>query len=125
MSTAAQKKPSPIEVWLSQVNLEVRCTVVHQDESTEGLTVDSLSMRGAQREITGYLIAEGYEPVGRWRDEQVDGNGDGIETARIFKLKGEQKDGRPIKSMRDLVGGTQAEAVHRSVERAVGRRRSA
>lgn len=59
----------PIEVWLTQKNLEVTCSIVHEDESTTGLDVDSLSMRGAQREITGWLIAHGYEPAGRWQDE--------------------------------------------------------
>ena len=28
----------PIEVWLSQPNLEVICRVVHEDETVEGLT---------------------------------------------------------------------------------------
>ena len=45
-------------------------------------------MRGAQREITGYLITEGYSPVGRWEaeaepDDGVDGY---VETVRKFKL---------------------------------------
>ena len=66
MSISAVNKPSPIEVWLSQANMTVTCTVVREDESTEQLAVDSLSMRGAQREITGYLIGLGYSPVGRW-----------------------------------------------------------
>jgi hypothetical protein len=60
------EKRSPIEVWLSQRNMEVSCTVVHEDESTGHLTVDSLSMRGAMREMTGHFISQGYQPVGRW-----------------------------------------------------------
>ena len=65
----------PIEVWLRQENMKVDCTVVYEDESTdEHLVVDSLSMRGAQREITGYLIAEGYEAVGRWATEAAGGD---------------------------------------------------
>jgi hypothetical protein len=64
--TAAREKPSPIEVWLRQRNLSVSCKVVHADESTEELEIDSLSMRGAQREITGSLIKQGYKPDGRW-----------------------------------------------------------
>jgi hypothetical protein len=51
--TAAPEKPSPIEVWLRQRNLTVRCKVVYADESTEELEIDSLSMRSAQPEITG------------------------------------------------------------------------
>lgn len=75
---------SPIEVWLSQKNMQVSCTVVYEDESTEGLDVDSLSLRGAQREMTGWLISHGYKPVGRWETEHEDGNGWG-ETSRKFK----------------------------------------
>lgn len=60
----------PIEVWLRQVNMEVACTVVNEDESTARYDVDSLSLRGAQREMTGYLISQGYEPVGRWETVQ-------------------------------------------------------
>jgi hypothetical protein len=38
-------------------------------------------VRGAQREITGYLIGQGYKPDGRWEDGGVEG-----ETVRKFKL---------------------------------------
>lgn len=84
--TDTDTKPSPIEVWLSQANMEVTCRVVNEDETTSELTVDSLSLRGAQREITGYLIGEGYVPIGRWETETF-GNGDSaLETVRRFKL---------------------------------------
>jgi len=81
-------KPSPIEVWLTQKNMTVTCLVVHEDETTKTLGVDALTMRGAQREITGYLISEGYTPVGRWEEEtSQDIAGDGaIETVRRFKI---------------------------------------
>jgi len=82
--------PTPIEVWLSQANMEITCTVVLENESTSTLEVNSLSMRGAQREITGYLIAHGYTPVGRWEVEAGSDNGyggkDTVETSRRFKL---------------------------------------
>jgi hypothetical protein len=42
-------------------------------------------MRGAQREITGYLINEGYKPDGRWERED-DGDNGASEYARRFKL---------------------------------------
>src|SRR5690348_7693346 len=61
--------PSPIEVWLSQADAGITCTVVLEDESTGALDVRSLSMRGAQREMTGYLIAQGYVPIGPWNVE--------------------------------------------------------
>jgi hypothetical protein len=62
----------PIEVWLSQKNMQVTCRVVHEDERTDELEVEALSIRGAQREITGYLIGQGYKPAGRWANEQHD-----------------------------------------------------
>jgi hypothetical protein len=74
----------PIEVWLRQDNMKVDCWIVYDDEATdEDIPIKSLSMRGAQREITGYLIAEGYEPVGRWSTEDEDGR----ETVRQFRPK--------------------------------------
>jgi hypothetical protein len=47
--------------------MEVMCMVVREDESTDILDVLSLSMRGAQREITGYLISHGYKRQVRLR----------------------------------------------------------
>jgi hypothetical protein len=80
---------SPIEVWLSQKNMEITCAIVYEDESTEYLDVDSLSMRGAQREITGHLLKQGYKPVGRWEAEHTGSDGYGglaaTETSRKFK----------------------------------------
>ena len=81
--------PSPIEVWLSQANMAITCTVALEDDSTSTLYVKSLSMRGAQREMTGYLIAHGYTPVARWEVEADSDNGDGgketVETSRKCK----------------------------------------
>ncbi len=85
MSTLENTKPFPIEVWLTKKNMVVTCRVVHEDESIEELGVDSLSMRGAQRYITGRLISEGYKPVGRWENHQDSGD-DSAETSRTFKL---------------------------------------
>lgn len=74
-------RKTPLEVWLRQLKagFGIVCDVVHTDESTGSLSIDSLSMRGAQREITGWLIARGYEPAGRWES-----NDDG-ESMRRFK----------------------------------------
>ena len=80
-------KPSPIEVWLSQTNMIITCMVVYEDESTEELDITSLSMRGAQREITGHYIGQGYVPVGRWEVESDPDRGGYGETVRRFKLK--------------------------------------
>ena len=83
------KKPGPVEVWLTspEHGLSIRCTVVHDDESTDILDVDALSMRGAQREITGFFIRQGYEPAGRWEVEQVHVSEGPIETVRRFRPK--------------------------------------
>ncbi len=73
----------PIEVWLRQDDEEVICTVVRDDESTYELDVDALSMRGAQREMTGYFIDQNYEPADQWQVE-VDGANGPVETVRRF-----------------------------------------
>lgn len=86
------EKPSPIEVWLTQNNMEVRCMIVREDETTRYLDVDSLSMRGAQREITSQMIADGYKPVGRWVSELQDDEGQDRETYRRFKLASEDSE---------------------------------
>jgi hypothetical protein len=86
MTDTNDTKPSPIEVWLRQDNMQINCMVVHQDETTHQLVIDSLSMRGAQREITGWLIRDGYEPVGRWQVEHDDSAMQAAETVRRFKL---------------------------------------
>jgi hypothetical protein len=76
----------PIEVWLTQKNMEITCMVVYEDESTGGVDVDSLSLRGAQREITGWVVHRGYTPVGRWEPTAEDPEeGDAIEVTRRFK----------------------------------------
>ncbi len=77
---------SPIEVWLRQTNLTVDCTVVNEDESTREYGVDSLSMRGAQREMTGYFIGEGYQPDGRWTATAQDPGAETVEAWRRFKV---------------------------------------
>jgi hypothetical protein len=82
----------PIEVWLRQDDDEVICTVVDPDESTYELDVDALSMRGAQREMTGYFIDQNYEPVDQWRVE-VDGASGPVETVRTFRPTGFQGQG--------------------------------
>ncbi len=66
--------------------LSMTCTVVH-DESTESLDVDVFSMRGARREITGYLIGQGYEPPGRWETQRFDAERGSVEAVRNFKVK--------------------------------------
>jgi hypothetical protein len=82
------KPDGPIEVFLSQRNMKVYCTVAYEDEHTDQLEVEALSIRGAQREMTGWFIAQGYKPVGRWESEQTEFTPEGderaVETSRRF-----------------------------------------
>jgi hypothetical protein len=75
----------PIEVWLTKANIEVICRVIFEDETDYTLPVDSLSMRGAQREMTAWLIGRGYEPAGRWLYETEEGYDEGEEAFRKFR----------------------------------------
>lgn len=83
MANTTNTRPTPIEVWLSRTNMAINCRVVHEDETTNTLPVDALSVRGAQREITGQLISEGYAPVGRWQWTE---DSDVEESVRQFRL---------------------------------------
>ncbi|MGH9044555.1 MAG: hypothetical protein ACRDVP_06945, partial [Acidimicrobiales bacterium] len=52
------------------------------------MDIKSLSMRGAQREVTGLLIDHGYDPARRWENERALEAGDegvAVETSRRFK----------------------------------------
>jgi hypothetical protein len=53
-----------IQVWLTKRNIGITCRVVKEDESATELDADSLSMRGARREITAWFKNPGYEPAG-------------------------------------------------------------
>jgi hypothetical protein len=78
-------RDGPIEVWLRQTNMQVTGTVVYEDEHTRDLEPESLSMRGAQREVTGWFIGDGYKPVGRWQTERDgDTKGQPLEVSRRF-----------------------------------------
>jgi hypothetical protein len=70
MTAAREERPGPIEAWLSKPNIEVTCRIVREDETATEIDVTSLSMRGAQREITAWLIGLGYAPAGRWEAEE-------------------------------------------------------
>jgi hypothetical protein len=84
--TKSTEQPTPIEVWLRQNNMAIACTIVYEDETTDGYLVDSLSIRGAEREITGDFIMKGYTPAGRWVTE-VEVEGEPVEVWRRFKIK--------------------------------------
>jgi hypothetical protein len=79
-----QRTPQALQAVLSRKNIEIFCTLVFEDESTSYPIVNSVSVRGAQRELTGLLVAHGYTPVGRWSDEGEDEDGY-TEWTRSFK----------------------------------------
>jgi hypothetical protein len=91
MTLNSEPRFRAIEVWLTQRNLTIKCMVVHEDEATHELEMESLSMRGAQREITGELIGLGYTPVGRW-ESVLDSDQRAGETVRRFRLEGTKAD---------------------------------
>ncbi len=83
-----QEKPSPVEVWLTQRNLVITCREVHEDETVTERPqewVESLSLRGAQREVTGWYLEQGYVPVGRW-EYATAAAADWAECFRRFRL---------------------------------------
>lgn len=67
---------SVVEVWLTQKSIVIRCMIVNEDESTRDVAINSLNMRGAQREVTALLrgrgLGPGYTGVGRWKPETSD-----------------------------------------------------
>jgi hypothetical protein len=66
--------------------LSMTCTVVC-DEFTEILGVDAFSMRDTQREITDYLVSQGYEPPSRWETQRFDAERGSIVAVHNFAVK--------------------------------------
>jgi hypothetical protein len=64
--TTVETTTKPIEVWLSRPHVEVTCRIVFPDGTAIAVGVDALSLRSAQREVTAWLIEQGYEPTGCW-----------------------------------------------------------
>lgn len=71
---------SALKVWLTQKNIQILCTIVYEDQSSEAYSTRSLNMRGAQREVTHALSTE-FEPAGRWTQEHPG------QTSRVFRSK--------------------------------------
>ncbi len=90
-----EAKRNRFEVWLTKASdFRITCREVYEDESTSDWdkdAVESVSMRGAQREVTGYYLDKGYEPVDRWVAEEVARSGrlegEVIESFRQFRFK--------------------------------------
>jgi hypothetical protein len=70
-----QRKAQALQAVLSRKNIEITCALVFEDESVSFPAIQSVSVRGAQREATGMLVAHGYTPVGRWSEGDEDNDG--------------------------------------------------
>jgi hypothetical protein len=85
MSDTNSTKTQPLQAYLSQKHLEITCELVLEDESINTPPVHpTRNLRGAQRELTGWLVSQGYIPVGRWTEAEEDGDGY-RETSRMFQ----------------------------------------
>ena len=90
MSTLSENT-GPVEVFLTKKNIVVAGRIYAEDEEClYDQEMDSVSMRGAQREMTSFLISRGYEPAGRWEwvtGEEFGEDIDRGETVRVFRRK--------------------------------------
>jgi hypothetical protein len=84
MTNTKARRPQALRAVLTRKNLEITCTLVFEDESVSYPQPHSISLRGAQREVTGMLVSTGYIPTGRWDDEGEDEDGY-REWTRAFK----------------------------------------
>ncbi len=107
MSSTSKQAPQVLQAVLSRKNIEISCALVFEDESVRYPGVQSVSVRGAQREVTGLLVMGGYIPVGRW-SEGVEDDDDGYtEWTRSFKpgADAERLLDTPMASPRDDLSG--------------------
>ncbi len=81
--------PDNIEAFVTARELEAKVTVYRADETVwTSMRTDALSLRGAEREVTAWLLGYGYEPTGRWSyEDDEDRNGQHHESSRSFRLK--------------------------------------
>lgn len=81
---------SPVEVLLRKKRLDLTAVVRHEDEATEPLRIKSVSMRGAQREVTTLLKKLGYRPVTGWKSPETTGQDSGwVDSHRVFRISDE------------------------------------
>jgi hypothetical protein len=81
-------KRAPIEVWLRSSGKRVLCAIVTGDESAYPHEIASPSLRGAQREVTAWLIAADHWPDGLWVNEAHNDAGAPVESWRRFTPPG-------------------------------------
>src|ERR1017187_1706872 len=84
MTNTKNRRPQALRAVLTRKHLEIICTLVFEDESVSYPQPRSVSLRGAQREVTGMLVSTGYIPAGRWSEEEEDEDGY-REWTRLFK----------------------------------------
>ncbi len=58
-----------------------------RDESAECLDLGAFFMRGAQSEVTGYLVSQDCEHSGRCEAQRFDAEGGSIEDVGDFKVR--------------------------------------
>src|ERR1035441_5369625 len=63
MTNTKARRPQALRAVLTRKNLEITCTLVFEDESVSYPKPHSISLRGAQREVTGMLVSTGYIPT--------------------------------------------------------------
>ena len=81
-----KEKLGPIEVWLEETGsgMQIAVRYVRPDETVRLGVSESFVMRGAQRLVSGELIDNGWQPVGRWVTEREE-NGAATACYRNFR----------------------------------------
>ena len=85
-----------VEVWLTlnEERTGVLARIYFEDETVRGIPVSARSISGAEREMTAWLISQGYEGISYWNAEL--GEEDfALESSRTFRAAG--PDARPLK----------------------------
>jgi hypothetical protein len=94
---------SPVEVWLTKKDIAVGAVIYADEVVIWQDDADSISMRGAQREMTARLMAAGYEPLDRWRVEYTNGGSGAadtaIETVRTVRPRKDPRQGQPGRAL--------------------------
>lgn len=79
---ANTKNAEAVEVIVTRKGMSLMATLYGPDETAVDLEVNTLSVRGAQRDVTASMIDGGYKPLGRW--ETLAEYGDDEEASRLF-----------------------------------------
>lgn len=55
------------QVWLTRPDGKLKCKVTFDNSTYADYEIKSQSLRGAEREITGWMIKQGFRPSGDWQ----------------------------------------------------------